>query len=534
MFTDPSGMGIWSWVKKGASWTYTKVIKPVGGAAVKVGRWIKEASPYIFRGANWLQNWLMSSAIPFLQGWWMLSERIFPFIESIKNVYVQAFVAIFAILFVAVPFVLWLYSWGTYGIAYLIAALFGLISGLGPPGTTYLNADCEGTMIIFDNISNLANGTLNAQTGDQDTLYRMIKGADVKQVNLFLSDSNSYNTNATIFSRYKRSQLDGSKVHWLQDPLPPNNRITLLSLFGVENVVGANKLGETKLTIRCDEPKVKDKEVWIVIVQKLTEFDVVIKNDKTDLYQRPGDQKTDTLQLHTGKRVKVVGQLAANGKDYYYVYTYPEVDQFRNNGYFTKADWRKQKWMFVEKGKVVDVRDDAQLLTFAKSSVCPNELRMLAAVTYSEIGGGQVSEIQAVAHSILNRRDDDFIFPKDLAEVIIQEQEPGSPHGQYRGYRENGVISSRYTRGMTYYSTGNTTVPGEVNAMTNSLRESVKAYYKISKDNTNGAGSFNKSNSSNMGHNHIRSVSNIPSNWLHSFWIHSGPCPYCAVQKKNP
>jgi len=79
----------------------------------------------------------------------------------------------------------------------------------------------------------------------------------------------------------------------------------------------------------------------------------VIKSNKTDLFQRPNDSyTTDKLQLGIGQKVKVVGELAANGKDYYYVYTYPEVDQFRNNGYSTKADYRKQKWMFVEKGKV--------------------------------------------------------------------------------------------------------------------------------------------------------------------------------------
>ena len=40
MFDDPSGMGVWSWFKKGASWTYNKVLRPVGRTAVKAGNWV--------------------------------------------------------------------------------------------------------------------------------------------------------------------------------------------------------------------------------------------------------------------------------------------------------------------------------------------------------------------------------------------------------------------------------------------------------------------------------------------------------------
>ena len=36
MFSDPSGMGIWSWFKKGASFTYNKVLRPVGRFAFGV------------------------------------------------------------------------------------------------------------------------------------------------------------------------------------------------------------------------------------------------------------------------------------------------------------------------------------------------------------------------------------------------------------------------------------------------------------------------------------------------------------------
>jgi len=148
----------------------------------------------------------------------------------------------------------------------------------------------------------------------------------------------------------------------------------------------------------------------------------------------------------------------------------------------------------------------------------------------------------AVAHSILNRRDDPWnVFPNNLSNVITELQSPGSPHGQYRGYREDGVIVPRYMRAMNHYSSNivfpwhieNSTI--ELNAMMRSLRESVKAYYGIIADNTNDATVFWQSTTGpNWPHNFKRSTSNIPSYWVHSFWIHSGPCNSCNVPFKNP
>jgi len=184
---------------------------------------------------------------------------------------------------------------------------------------------------------------------------------------------------------------------------------------------------------------------------------------------------------------------------------------------------------FVERARTIDFSDSG-ILNYAKSNACPNELRELAAVTYSEIGGGDVSEMRAVAHSVLNRKSDPYIFPNDLHDVITQRN-------QYEGYRlwsTSGNTNPRYTRATDYYSSGKTSSQGEVNAMLNSLRESVKAYYDLSIDNTNDATVFWQSLiGPNWDHNFIRSTTGIPSSWVHTYWIHSAPC-ICGVSTKTP
>ena len=172
-------------------------------------------------------------------------------------------------------------------------------------------------------------------------------------------------------------------------------------------------------------------------------------------------------------------------------------------------------------------------LEYIRKSDTPNDLRMLAAVVYSEIGGGDASEIQAVAHSILNRRDDTYnIFPNNLSDVITTI----TPYVQYEGYWLNGAINARYARAMNYYTASGTSDSLEKNAMLNSLRESINAYHKRSDDSSRGAVSFQaKDTVPNMTyHNFIKA--NTPSDWAHDYWIHSGPCPAstCSCPTKTP
>ena len=137
---------------------------------------------------------------------------------------------------------------------------------------------------------------------------------------------------------------------------------------------------------------------------------------------------------------------------------------------------------FVERAKVVDFSDEG-VLNYARASGCENGIRMLAAVTYGEVGDDRypVEEWVAVAWSIRNRKEDSR-WPNAYEDVITQS-------GQY-----DAVNKPKYNTAMNYYKNTNSPTPSadERRIMLGCLRIAIGVRFDIiyTTDESKGANSF--------------------------------------------
>jgi len=190
--------------------------------------------------------------------------------------------------------------------------------------------------------------------------------------------------------------------------------------------------------------------------------------------------------------------------------------------------------VFWDPAYISENSTDTAFLNYAKSSACPNGLRMLAAVTYGEVGDDRYPQDEwvAVAWSIRNRVKDSR-WPNTYDGVITQS-------GQY-----DAVNKTKYNTAISYYTGTNASTPNstEKRVMTDCLKIAVGVRFGMfyTTDESKGANAFHNNgvcdckatpciNSNAYWPKPPDNNPNIPraktplthpegGDWCHSFWI---------------